>query len=141
MGSEMCIRDRSTDSDGVFVIGSENVPGVNLIEFTTNGLQNGADAVALYAGVPPETPTTTNLLDAIVYSTGDPDDNGLLLGLGETIQFDESANGSPTTDSLQLSGSVFVAGAPTPGVFIVPEPSSFFMTMLGGLFFVFARRR
>ena len=41
-----------TDENGFFVIGSADVPNVDLVAFTTNGLQNGADAVALYSGAP-----------------------------------------------------------------------------------------
>lgn len=74
---------QTTDANGFFVVGSANVPNVDLVEFTTNGLQNGADAVALYVGDATDFPngtavTTTNLLDAIVYDTNDADDAGLL---------------------------------------------------------------
>ncbi len=49
-----------------------------------NLLQNGQDAVALYAAngadFPNNTPvTTSNMIDAIVYDTDDPDDPGLLI--------------------------------------------------------------
>ena len=122
---------QSTDANGYFVIGSNNVPNVDLVEFTTNGLQNGADAVALYTGsasdFPDGTPVTTdNLIDAIVYDTNDADDAGLLplLNSGEP-QVNEAggANGS-TGDSLQRipngSGglrntSSYEALSPTPG--------------------------
>jgi predicted extracellular nuclease len=122
---------QSTDANGYFVIGSDNVPNVDLVEFTTNGLQNGADAVALYTGsasdFPDGTPVTTdNLIDAIVYDTNDADDAGLLplLNSGEP-QVDEAsgANGS-TGDSLQRipngngglrNTSSYEALSPTPG--------------------------
>lgn len=67
---------RSTDANGYFVIGSPIVPGVDLaVGF--NFLQNGEDAVALYAGsisdFPAGTPiSTNNLQDAVVYDTSDP---------------------------------------------------------------------
>jgi uncharacterized protein len=72
----------TTDANGYFLLGNAAVPGVDLI-FANNFLQNGADAVALYLGdaadFPNNTPvTTTNLVDAIVYDTDDPDDAGLL---------------------------------------------------------------
>lgn len=108
----------STDANGFFVVGSANVPNVDLVAFTTNGLQNGADAVALYTGTPPTVPTTTNLVDAIVYGTGDPDDAELMAALGQSVQADESANGTPTSDALARlpdGSGAFVAQAPTPG--------------------------
>lgn len=68
--------------------------GLLVINFPSNGLQNGADAVALYSGdatdFPIGTPVTmTNLIDAIVYGTNDSDDIGLLTGLGETVQYND----------------------------------------------------
>lgn len=120
----------STDTDGYFVVGSANVPNVDLIEFTTNGLQNGADAVALYQGNASDFPngtaiTTINLIDAIVYDTNDADDTGLLtlLNSGQP-QVNEDANGSATTQSLQRIGNgsggtrntdTYQALTPTPG--------------------------
>ncbi len=122
---------QSTDANGYFVIGSDNVPNVDLVAFTTNGLQNGADAVALYTGSASDFPdgtavTTDNLIDAIVYDTNDADDAGLLplLNSGEP-QVDEAggANGS-TGDSLQRipngNGGLrntrsYQALSPTPG--------------------------
>ncbi|NET61325.1 MAG: endonuclease [Symploca sp. SIO2E6] len=122
---------QTTNADGFFVVGSANVANVDLVEFTTNGLQNGADAVALYIGNASDFPdgtavTTTNLLDAIVYDTNDGDDAGLLPLLnGGQPQVNEAsgANGS-VGDSLQriTNGSgggrntdSYVALAPTPG--------------------------
>ncbi|MEO1528344.1 MAG: lamin tail domain-containing protein [Planctomycetota bacterium] len=119
---------QSIPADGYFVIGSASVPNVDLIEFTTDGVQNGADAVALYTGdasaieigTGGTAPTTTNLRDAIVYDTNDADDTGLLTGLGEATQFDEDANGLDDTESNSrvpdgLDASPFVAQTPTPG--------------------------
>lgn len=115
----------TTNADGYFVIGSANVPNVDLVEFTTNGLQNGADAVALYDGPAPAGPTTDNLLDAVVYGTSDPDDTGLLTALGQTVQADESANGNSTGDALARQPDQtgdFTAQAPTPGESNVIQP-------------------
>ncbi|MDG1209051.1 MAG: ExeM/NucH family extracellular endonuclease [Paracoccaceae bacterium] len=111
-----------TDENGFFVIGSADVPNVDLVAFTTNGLQNGADAVALYSGAPAYLtdglPTTTNLIDAIVYDTNDDDDAALLAALGLTEQFNENANGLGATESNSRNpdgSGDFVAQAPTPG--------------------------
>lgn len=115
----------STDANGFFVVGSANVPNVDLTAFTTNGLQNGADAVALYSGTPPTTPTTTNLIDAIVYDTNDADDTGLLAALGQSVQFNEGAGGNQTGDALarDVDGTgTFQTQAPTPGATNVIAP-------------------
>lgn len=90
--------------------------GLLVINFPSNGLQNGADAVAVYLGsdtdFPNDTPlTTTNLIDAIVYGTNDSDDTGLLTGLGETIQYNDDA-----TTSIQADGAGgYANGTPTEG--------------------------
>ncbi|MDP5219851.1 ExeM/NucH family extracellular endonuclease [Ruegeria sp. 2205SS24-7] len=115
----------STDADGLFVIGSANVPNVDLVAFTTNGLQNGADAVALYEGPAPATPTTDNLLDAVVYDTNDTDDAGLLAALGQSTQLNEGENGNATGDALARQPDEtgdFVAQTPTPGSSNFIEP-------------------
>ena len=111
-----------TDENGFFVIGSAAVENVDLVAFTTNGLQNGADAVALYSGEPSDLvdglPTTTNLIDAIVYDTSDGDDSDLLAALGQVAQFNENENGQKDTQSNARNpdgSGGFVAQAPTPG--------------------------
>ena len=108
----------TTNEDGFFVIGSADVPNVDLVEFTTNGLQNGADAVALYDGPAPATATTDNLLDAVVYGTNDADDVELLTALGQAVQADEDANGNSEGEALARNPDGtgdFTAQAPTPG--------------------------
>lgn len=119
-----------TDANGYFVVGSSSVANVDLAAFTENSLQNGADAVALYQGAAADFPvgatlTIDGIIDAVVYGTADAADTGLLTGLGETVQEDESANGTSDVDSLSRlpdgSGD-FVAQAPTPGVSNAPAP-------------------
>lgn len=96
----------------------------------TDLLQNGADAVALYTGsaadFPAGTPVTTgNLLDAIVYSTGQDDDPGLLtlLNPGES-QVNEDARANKDFHSNQRcpngagggrNSSAYAQLIPTPG--------------------------
>lgn len=96
----------STNAQGYFTLGNSGVPGVDIV-FAGDGLQNGADAVALYAAnasdFPLNTPvTTTNLRDAIVYDTSDADDSGLLvlLNAGQP-QVDENAGGNGSAVSMQ----------------------------------------
>ncbi len=119
----------TTDASGYFLAGNAAVPGVD-VTFEDNTLQNGADAVALYTGnatdFPNNTPVTqTNLIDAVVYDTSDPDDPGLLvlLNAGQP-QVNENGGGNGTCHSLQRipNGSggqrntnTYQALPPTPG--------------------------
>ena len=122
----------STDANGYFVMGNPGVPGASLMfdpgEFGL--LSNGPDAVGLYIGNGSDFPTgtnatTTNLQDAIVYGTDDPNASGLLplLNAGQTI-VNENATGNSQTQSSQrcpngMGGfrntSPYYPGAPTPG--------------------------
>ncbi len=116
-----------TNENGFFVVGSSIVPNVGH-EFSSasNNLQNGQDAVALYSGAfSLNAPVTTvNLLDAIVYDTGQAADPGLLVLLesGEP-QVNENQNGAGATQSLSRvpdggdprQTSTYIAQAPTPG--------------------------
>ena len=121
---------QTTDANGYFVIGSSSVANVDLIEFTSNGLQNGADAVALYQADASDFPngtavTATNIVDAIVYDTNDTDDTGLInvLTPGQA-QINEGGGGNQTTESIQripngaggaLNTGSYATAAPTPG--------------------------
>ncbi|WP_456868194.1 endonuclease/exonuclease/phosphatase family protein [Galbibacter sp. BG1] len=119
----------TTDANGYFVLGNDGVPNVSLV-FGSNGLQNGADAVALYQANSNDFPngtevTTTNLIDAVVYDTNDSDDVELLVLLNENQpQINEGFNGNKDFHSLQRyengSGGLkntesYVAAIPTPG--------------------------
>ena len=120
----------STDADGYFVLGNVAVSPTPNIVFADNGLQNGADAVALYAGDAGDFPnntavTTTGLVDAVVYDTSDADDAGLLvlLNAGQP-QVNEDGAGDKDNDSIQRcpngSGGArntdsYAQFAPTPG--------------------------
>ena len=127
----------STDANGYFVLGNVGVVPTPSIIFGGNGLQNGADAVALYADDAANFPTniavtTTNLLDAIVYDTSDADDIGLLvlLNAGQP-QVDENGAGNSANDSIQRcpNGSggarntdTYTQETPTPGSENCPPP-------------------
>jgi DNA/RNA endonuclease G (NUC1) len=111
----------STDANGYFTLG--NAPGSDL-GFAGNLLQNGADAVALYAGnassFPTNTPvTTSNLQDAIVYGTDDPEDPGLLAllnaGQPQANESDtQSSQRCPNGSGGARNTSTYAQGAPTP---------------------------
>ncbi len=119
----------TTNTNGYFVVGNADVPNVSIV-IPGNGLQNGADAVALYkadaAAFPNGTVVTTdNLVDAIVYDTNDADDAELLvlLNAGEP-QVNEDDKGDKNFHSVQRfpngSGglrntSTYTQAIPTPG--------------------------
>ncbi len=120
----------STDANGYFLLGNAGVVPTPSIVFGSNGLQNGEDAVALYTGDASSFPngtavTTTDLIDALVYDTSDPDAAGLLplLNPGQP-QVDENGNGNKDNESNQRcpNGSggarntdTYAQWAPTPG--------------------------
>lgn len=120
---------QTTSAEGYFVIGNAAVPNVSLV-ISSNGLQNGADAVGLYAGDATNFPsgsvvTTTNLIDAIVYDTNDSDDPDLLVLLNAAEpQLNEDESGNKDEHSLQRfengtggarNTSTYVPAIPTPG--------------------------
>ena len=120
----------NADANGYFLLGNAGVTPTPGISFASNGLQNGADAVALYQGDATSFPsgtviTTTNLIDALVYDTSDGDDAGLLvlLNAGQP-QVDEAGSGDKDNHSNQRcpNGSggarntdTYAQFAPTPG--------------------------
>ena len=119
----------TTDANGYFVIGNSAVASA-VVTFTNGLLQQGADAVTLYEGnaadFPNSTPlTTANLVDALVYATGQANDAELLtlLNAGQP-QVNEDGAGDATRDSNQRcpngSGgqrntSTYQQGTPNPG--------------------------
>ncbi|TRX51757.1 T9SS type A sorting domain-containing protein [Fulvivirga sp. M361] len=120
----------TTNAEGYFVLGNAGVANVDF-ETNPNSLQNGPDAVVVYQGdaidFPNDTPISLdNILDAVVYGTGDPEDAGLLplLNAGQ-VQVDENANNVKDTESLARipngaggarNTASFEAVFPTPGV-------------------------
>jgi len=120
----------STDANGYFLLGNAGVTPTPGITFAGNFLQNGADAVALFADDAANFPngtavTTSNLRDAIVYDTSDADDAGLLvlLNAGQP-QVDENGGGDGAGQSNQrcpngsggaLNTDTYAQFAPTPG--------------------------
>lgn len=109
----------TTDANGYFIIGSDATPGVDIMLGPDNTIQNGTDAVAIYqdsaATFPDGTAaTTTNLIDAVVYTTGDGDDEDLRMALGLSTFYDEDANGMKDTESVQRApDGTYCTGTPT----------------------------
>jgi hypothetical protein len=111
----------TTDANGFLLLANDAFPGMDISLGADNGLQNGADAVAIYQASATSFPdgtlaTTTGLIDALVYGTNDADDTGLLAALGETVQYDEAVNSNKDTESIQRNPAdgTFCVGLPTP---------------------------
>jgi hypothetical protein len=117
-------------ANGFFVIGNAGVSGVN-VTFPIGGLQNGADAVALYQAAPQEIPDgaavasiAATLVDAVVYGTNNPDDAELLAALTPgKPQVDEGSGAVADANSISrvpdggaaFDTTLFVRRAPSPG--------------------------
>ena len=127
------LNEQTTNDAGYFVLcgNATNVANCDLdVIPDTNLIQNGPDAIALYQANVNDfpsgtTPTTNNLLDAIVYDTADDDDNALLvlLNTGQP-QVDEDMGGNKNDESIQLcingnktsrNTDTYGTGMPTPG--------------------------
>ena len=123
-GSYRTVELTGTVAAGGYLVVCGSADGVADCDLTvSNGfLQNGPDAVALYAlaasDVPNGTaPRRTRLVDVVVYGSGDADAD-LLEAFGEGAQVDEGAGGAAPDQSIQRSpdgSETFVTAAPTPG--------------------------
>lgn len=127
------------DENGFFVLGDAATTNVDYV-IPDATIQNGSDAIAIYVGnavdFPNDSPITTiNMIDALVYATGDAQVDALITGLGLDVmfpgysQFDETAqqNGFDLTQSRVPDGgapfdpSTLVLQPLTPGTYnIVP---------------------
>ncbi|MCI0364285.1 MAG: lamin tail domain-containing protein [Phycisphaerales bacterium] len=113
----------TTNAQGFFLLGNAAVVPAPQVVFAGNTLQNGVDAVAIYIGNAVDfpngtSPTTTNLIDAVVYETADPDDLDLQAALGLNTEVDESGLGDSTSASvgrLCFGGLFEPLAPPTPG--------------------------
>ncbi|HLV70811.1 MAG TPA: endonuclease [Xanthomarina sp.] len=108
----------TTDNNGLLLIGSDAVTPFPQLLIAANVIQNGADAVALYLGDDTDFPegtqaTQTNLIDALVYSTNDADDTGLMTLLGVTEQISEGPGNNSNSIQRNNDGS-YTVGVPTP---------------------------
>lgn len=110
----------TTDVNGIILIGNSLVSPVPNKIFSDNIIQNGEDGVGLYQASTSDFPdltlaTTTNLIDALVYGTKDPDATALMALLGVTKQIDEGLNSLQTTQSIQRkSDGTYETKTPTP---------------------------
>lgn len=135
------LNGHSTDANGFFVLGNAGITSRDF-QFDDNTLENGQDAVALYSGLfPGGSPTTTNLLDAVVYDTGQADDAGLLILLeAGQPQVNENEGELGTTNSIARVPdhgtprvtSTYVAQAPTPDAPNAPPPPGGYLLVQTG---------
>ena len=129
------LSSQSLGADGLFVLcgSSTIVAGCDLVVSpATNLIQNGEDAIALYmapaSSFPTGTaPTTTGLVDAVVYGTLDPRDLGLLSALGRSVQFEDELTTSLQRLNVGMGRTgLFYPIAPTPGAL---NPSQYTVTV------------
>jgi Lamin Tail Domain/Calx-beta domain/Secretion system C-terminal sorting domain len=126
----------STDELGFFLLGTPGVPNTDLvITYTSPGtIQNGQDAIALYEGNASDWPTGTavsafNVIDALVYSSGDGPDDALSAALTPGQTYIDIAPNSPYSFSRLPDGGgagdlgSYVIQSPTPGYTNVPACS------------------
>jgi len=109
-----------TDVNGLFTIGGPELSPVPNAYMPINTILNGNAALGVYSGSSSDFPegtlaTTNNLIDALVYSVGNPPSQTLLDLMGETEHIDEDVNGNKDFESMQRDndGNWFVA-EPTP---------------------------
>ncbi len=132
------------DAGGFFVLGSAIVPNVDMtFAGASNSIQNGADAVAIYAGdaanFPTGTPVTNaNIVDAAVYGTDDAADAGLVdvLTPGQ-IQLNAVPNDMLSFSRVPDGGTaldvtLYVNQNPTPGLSNIPICSGATIAVVSG---------
>ncbi len=119
-----------TNDQGFFLLGNAAVVPAASIVFNNNGLQNGADAVAIHMGNAADylndTPVSGfGLVDALVYDTNDSNDNDLLSVLtpgqlqkneDDADNKDGHANARVPDGGNAIDTSVYNAQTATPGV-------------------------
>ncbi|MCF6300612.1 MAG: lamin tail domain-containing protein [Proteobacteria bacterium] len=120
---------QTTNNDGFFLIGDSSLtPEVTL---SVSSLQDGADAIALYFSEASnftigDAVVTADLIDALVYDSGQADDSELLLLLNTgQSQVNENSNLATASESSarcangaggQLNTQTYRQVSPTPGV-------------------------
>lgn len=109
-----------TDANGIVMLGNSAVsPAPNRI-FPNSSVQNGPDVIALYLGndtdFPLNTPaTSSNLIDAVAYSTNTNQPANLMSILGITQFINENVNSAKDTQSCQRKNDgSWEVKAPTP---------------------------
>lgn len=123
----------TTDASGLLLTGNVGVTPAAGLSWGQSTLQNGPDAAAIYqaaagafsTGANATPVTAANLIDALVYDTGQADDAGLLDALlsplPSRVQVEEGAGAASESLSIQRcagprrDGRYFTTSAPSPG--------------------------
>jgi len=112
----------STDINGIFLSGNTAVSPAPTLVFPNGKIQNGPDVIALYQANATDFPdgtlaTSTNLVNAIAYSTAAPTATNLMAIFGLTVSTNENMNGLGTTQSIQRKNDgTYEVKTPTPGM-------------------------
>ena len=112
----------STDINGIFLSGNTAVSPAPTLVIPNGKIQNGPDVIALYQANATDFPdgtlaTSTNLVNAIAYSTAAATATNLMAILGLTVSTNENMNGLATTQSIQRKNDgTYEVKTPTPGM-------------------------
>ena len=112
----------STDINGIFLSGNTAVSPAPTLVFPNGKIQNGPDVIALYQANATDFPdgtlaTSTNLVNAIAYSTAAATATNLMAILGLTVSTNENMNGLATTQSIQRKNDgTYEVKTPNPGM-------------------------
>lgn len=112
----------STDINGIFLSGNTAVSPAPTLVIPNGKIQNGPDVIALYQANATDFPdgtlaTSTNLVNAIAYSTAAPTATNLMAIFGLTVSTNENMNGLGTTQSIQRKNDgTYEVKTPTPGM-------------------------
>ena len=112
----------STDINGIFLSGNTAVSPAPTLVFPNGKIQNGPDVIALYQANATDFPdgtlaTSTNLVNAIAYSTAAATATNLMAIFGLTVSTNENMNGLGTTQSIQRKNDgTYEVKTPTPGM-------------------------
>lgn len=110
-----------TDGNGNILLANPQVIPSGSFQIPNGTIQNGPDAVAIYLGNAEDFPTntagtTTNLIDALVYSnSATTSATTLMTALNVTTSYNENANGQAATQSIQRkTDGTYEVKTPTP---------------------------
>lgn len=112
----------STDINGIFLSGNTAVSPAPTLVIPNGKIQNGPDVIALYQANATDFPdgtlaTSTNLVNAIAYSTAAATATNLMAIFGLTVSTNENMNSLGTTQSIQRKNDgTYEVKTPTPGM-------------------------
>ena len=111
----------TTDLNGIFLIGNNQVSPTPSHIIPSNTIQNGPDVIALYQGNETDFPmftvgTSTNLIDAMAYSSSaSSSPTALMSALGIAYCGIDFTSGSTTISVQRNNDGTYSSATPTPG--------------------------